>query len=402
MAASLLVVLIFASSMIVSGAFISIFGKVMYQTSSIDRFGKSVKFEKPWFEDWAMFVGMVFVFIPEGIRRLFNRVKKSHETVNSTYVAAGDKNEKANGDEKKRDWSWLLIAIPAVCDSVATILMNIALLWLDTSIWQMMRGSIIIFTAILTIYWRKRKLFRNEWIGMSCVVIAIVLLGVVALMNEKYYPDPGDDNSSTGQPAWKIIVALALLLLSMGVQALQTVVEEKFLRDATSPPMTIVAFEGLWGLIFCSFIFMPIAQFLPGDEGNGFHEDSLSSFVMLGHSLRLVLVTLGYAFGIHLYNIFGMYITDITNALTRNVMDPLRTMLVWVMSLFIYYVISKDLGEKWTPWSFLELGGFIVMSGGVLTFNGAFPFPWLMGRRPPPEKEDTTSAEVSLLKMEEG
>lgn len=379
---SILTVVLFASSMVTSGAFISIFGKVMYQTSSTNIDGNSQKFEKPWFEDWAMFVGMVAVFIPEGIRRVFARVKRSRDPINAAYEKT---TTNTKGGKKKFLVMVLKIAIPAVCDSIATILMNVALLWLDASIWQMMRGSIIIFTAILTIFWRKRKLFRNEWIGMVCVVVAIATLGVVALMNEKYYPDTKEDEP-VSQPAWKIILALILLLLSMAIQALQTVVEEKFLQDATAPPMTIVAFEGLWGFLFCSLIFMPIAQFLPGDEGNGFHEDTISSFVMLGNSWVLLLVTFGYAFGIMLYNIFGMYVTDVTNALTRNVMDPLRTLLVWIMSLFIYYVISKNVGEKWTPWSFLELGGFLIMSVGVLTFNGVFTCHCIMGEHPKEEK----------------
>jgi hypothetical protein len=80
----------------------------------------------------------------------------------------------------------------------------------------MLRGSIIIFAAILTIFYRKRKLYRFEVIGMILVIAAIVVLGGVAMINNY---NAGEDNK--GRPVWQIILAIILIIVAQGVQATQ-------------------------------------------------------------------------------------------------------------------------------------------------------------------------------------
>lgn len=270
------------------------------------------------------------------------------------------------------------ITVPAACDAIATILMNVALLFIPVSIWQMLRGSIIVFTAFLTICFRKRKLYRYEVIGMSLVILAIVILGCVALVSS--------DNSEV-KNAWVVILAVVLVIISQGIQAIQTIIEEVFLHDSTYPPMLLVAWEGFWGFVYCTFIFIPIAQFLPKTWPEGFYEDSIDTFVMINNNKLLIIWSILYAVAITFFNIFGMYITDVTNALTRNVIDPMRTLLLWVLSLLIYYIISPDFGEKLTWWSILQLFGFFIMTVGVFCYNGAFKIRCLMGRQEEEEVE---------------
>jgi hypothetical protein len=52
--ASIFVVFAFSATMIISGAFISVFSKVMYKTKAKNIDGEDALFEKPWFQDWAM------------------------------------------------------------------------------------------------------------------------------------------------------------------------------------------------------------------------------------------------------------------------------------------------------------------------------------------------------------
>lgn len=50
------------------------------------------------------------------------------------------------GEEKKETevFSWIFV-LPTLCDIVGSSVAGIGLLWVSASIWQMMRGSIIIF-----------------------------------------------------------------------------------------------------------------------------------------------------------------------------------------------------------------------------------------------------------------
>jgi hypothetical protein len=150
------------------------------------------------------------------------------------------------------------------------------------------------------------------------------------------------------------------------------------MHDIDASPLLVVGMEGVWGLLLCSLISMPIAQFLPGQEGIGLREDTLDSFVMLSQNGMLLGFAAAYMASILLFNIFGMFITETTDAMTRNILEPIRTLLVWVLMVFVCYVLShQKMGERVNLWSLLELAGFGVLCFGVLIYNGVLRFPCL-------------------------
>ena len=57
-----------------------------------------------------------------------------------------------------------------------------------------------------------------------------------------------------------------------------------------------VGIEGLWGTLICAGLFMPIAHyaFQNMDDGNGIHEDTWDSFLMLKENPTLVLFNILY------------------------------------------------------------------------------------------------------------
>ena len=51
---------------------------------------------------------------------------------------------------------------------------------------------------------------------------------------------------------------------------------------------------------------------------------------------------------------------------------------VWSTDLIIYYVISKGaLGEAWTPYSWLQAVGMLVLFAGTAVYNGSLRIPGL-------------------------
>ena len=70
----------------------------------------------------------------------------------------------------------------------------------------------------------------------------------------------------------------------------------------------IVGFEGLWGTILMIIIFLPIAYFLPGPEGDGLHENSLDTLYMIGHSGQLAGIMVASLISNLFYNIVGMIV----------------------------------------------------------------------------------------------
>jgi drug/metabolite transporter (DMT)-like permease len=75
----------------------------------------------------------------------------------------------------------LLLAIPASFDIIASTLMNIALTMIPASVYQMLRGSIIIITAGMSILFLKRKLFIHHWSSITLIFIGVFLVGLASI-----------------------------------------------------------------------------------------------------------------------------------------------------------------------------------------------------------------------------
>lgn len=236
------------------------------------------------------------------------------------------------------------------------MLQSVALLYLIPSVWQMFRGSILLFTALFALCYRHQRLRAIDWIGVIVTVLGITIVGLSAILN------PGDggstiQNSSTGMKT----LAMGLIIIAQGLQAFQTIVEEQLLHDVEASESEMVAFEGIWGLFLQTFIAMPLANSLPENAGEGIFESSIESFKMLFSSWKLVGIILAYCIVIAGLNLTGMIVTAISTAIHRNIYEALRSIAVWVLSVIIYYCApDSGAGEKVDIWSLLQGLGFIV------------------------------------------
>lgn len=77
---------------------------------------------------------------------------------------------------------WLLM-VPAIFDIIENTSKNIALSLISSSVTQMMRSSSIIFTALFSMIFLKRKLYRHHWTGLFTMVLGICLVGVASMMS---------------------------------------------------------------------------------------------------------------------------------------------------------------------------------------------------------------------------
>lgn len=63
--------------------------------------------------------------------------------------------------------------------------MNVALTMIPASIYQMMRGMIIIVTSAFSIIFLKRKLYRHHWTSVGVIFTGVALVGLVAVLGSK-------------------------------------------------------------------------------------------------------------------------------------------------------------------------------------------------------------------------
>ena len=64
---------------------------------------------------------------------------------------------------------------------MASTLMFIALTMVDASVYQMMRGIIVVITALLAVIFLGRKQYRHHWTAIFLIVFGVAEVGYVAI-----------------------------------------------------------------------------------------------------------------------------------------------------------------------------------------------------------------------------
>lgn len=115
----------------------------------------------------------------------------------SRYDGSEDDNELTKGS---RSFNRFILLPPAAMDVCATSLMYLGLAMTNASSFQMLRGSVIVFVALLSLFVLKRKILVREWIGIALIIVALVIVGASDIMasggNES-----GTKDSATPAPA---------------------------------------------------------------------------------------------------------------------------------------------------------------------------------------------------------
>jgi drug/metabolite transporter (DMT)-like permease len=79
----------------------------------------------------------------------------------------------------------LWIAIPASCDFCGSTLMFIALTMCPSSVYQMMRGLIVVITAFMSMCFLGRKQYRHHWTAIVLIVTGVFVVGYVSMTSPK-------------------------------------------------------------------------------------------------------------------------------------------------------------------------------------------------------------------------
>merc|ERR1712039_131483 len=85
----------------------------------------------------------------------------------------------------------MYVGIPAMFDLVGSGLTFIGLLYISASIWQMLRGSMIVFGAIISVLALGRKLYAFHWVAILICVGGIMAVGASNILNSRTSEDSG-------------------------------------------------------------------------------------------------------------------------------------------------------------------------------------------------------------------
>ncbi|KAK6200945.1 putative UDP-galactose transporter [Scheffersomyces amazonensis] len=319
-------------------------------------------FEQPGIQTFQMFVGefaMIFVYY------LIYKSKYGIQSRNEGYTQIGGEQ---NSDEAQQEQSksskisvfenWKLV-IPAACDLFCTTLLNIGLVYTPVSIYQMTRGSVVLFVAMLSVLFLNRKITKLEWVSLFFVSLGVALVGLSGSKN-------AESSSTTDGVSLSGLVILGISLIVVGelLQAFQFVIEEHILDKHPIVPLQIVYSEGFFGcaillvgMIILSIIVGAIQSPEQFEESPFNLVEAVSQVV---HSKQVFLSSICIMISIAIFNYCGITLTHELSATARSTIDTCRTLLVWILAILM----------GWEQFHLLQFFGFAVLVFGTLCFNG--------------------------------
>lgn len=97
------------------------------------------------------------------------------------------------------------------------------------SSFQMFRGAVIIFVALLSVAFLQRRLVAREWTGIFMIVVGLAMVGAADLLS-------GATNNSD-YTRNDIITGDLLILTAQIITAVQMVYEEKYVAGMDIPAL---------------------------------------------------------------------------------------------------------------------------------------------------------------------
>ena len=265
--------------------------------------------------------------------------------------------------EELKGWKVFLLMIPTVCDIIGTTvgslfnwrfcvychsrspvslqLMNVGLLYTTASIYQMLRGSVVLFTGFLSFFFLRRPLMGFQWLSLLVIFAGIAIVGATPLL------DPEPPKLFSVQPG-RDVMGTIMILAAQLLTSSQFIIEERLLSRFSLHPMEAIGFEGTFGLFFLFLLAPPMYYFVGRhNEGSWFNlpvawNEIISHPVIWGAGL-------GCIFSIALFNGSGLEVTKRLSATTRGTADACRTLLIWCASLAL----------GWESFRWVQVCGFV-------------------------------------------
>ncbi|KAF2824772.1 integral membrane protein [Ophiobolus disseminans] len=349
-------------------------------------------FEQPVLQTLQMFIGEMGCWLVIGAFNLYRR----YASRRAGYEAIVDNNDDDSGSETREianplkpahpddegrlpleGRTILLLALPACCDIAGTTLMNVGLLFVAASIYQMTRGALVLFVGLFSVWFLKRHLGLYKWFSLFVVVFGVAVVGLAGAItrDDKATPNYYDGSSLTTQ---KEVSAAAMtiigVLLIAGAQiftATQFVLEERIMEKYAMEPIKVVGWEGVFGFSV-TLIGMIILHFAIGtgyfNAREGLYQ--MTHYRAIAVSSLMIMVSIGG------FNFFGLSVTRTVSATSRSTIDTCRTLFIWVVSL----------GLGWETFKWLQVLGFALLVYGTFLFNDLIrpPLKSCVERHPEP------------------
>lgn len=200
--------------------------------------------------------------------------------------------------------------------------MNVGLIYTAASVYQMLRGAVVIFTGVFSLIFLKRRMRLYEWVSLFLVVFGVSIVGLSSILFPQQQKPSGfgDDNHPFD---WEAAIGIALVLGAQIFTATQFVLEEKIMEKYHVKPLRAVGLEGSFGLITV-LAAMPLLYILIGRSHPGGYYDLPETWHQVVTYPQVWGTGIAIAFSIAFFNYFGLSVTANVSATARSTIDTCR------------------------------------------------------------------------------
>jgi MFS transporter, ACS family, DAL5 transporter family protein len=259
-------------------------------------------FEQPVIQTLQMFIGEMCCWLVIGVYTLHKRIHARRSTAplleeprETDALLSGGDDEDTLGDDDPlasslvlpndgrqhlEGWKVIYLALPACCDIAGTTLMNVGLLFVAASIYQMTRGALVLFVGLFSVLFLKRHLNLYKWLALIIVVLGVAVVGLAGVIEKdnkavpsvlRIWANADDGENRADDPAaiaLRTIVGVLLIAAAQIFTATQFVLEESIMERYSLEPLKAVGWEGVWGFLV-TVLGMVILHFAYGQTDAG-------------------------------------------------------------------------------------------------------------------------------------
>ena len=113
--------------------------------------------------------------------------------------------------------------------------MNVGLLFVPVSVYQMLRGALVLWVGLFSVIFLNRRLPISQWASLGIVMSGVAVVGLSNSLST-----PADSGEITKGPAvdvGKAVLGAALVLFAQIFTASQFVIEEKIMTRYQLEPL---------------------------------------------------------------------------------------------------------------------------------------------------------------------
>jgi len=210
--------------MILTGSLNTIFQSLQYAEKSLE-----MPYRHAWVQSHNMFLGELYCLIIYYISRMY----ESYENT------VGNNSE----SESEASPSIFILVIPTACDLFATTLFAFSLLNMSTSVYQMLRGGLMLVTSSLSVIFLDKNQYRHHILGLAIVLISIFLISLAGLL----YGNHIEERTTNFE-------GIIMMLIGLIFRGFQFITEEYIINHYDINPLKMVGYEGVWGASFYTLL----------------------------------------------------------------------------------------------------------------------------------------------------